>query len=54
MLSGITSTSLYPFTAATIARPTPVLPDVGSIIVPPLRSLPVASASSTIDSAIGP
>jgi hypothetical protein len=30
----------------------PVFPDVGSMIVPPGLSLPVASASSTIDSAM--
>ena len=30
----------------------PVLPEVGSMIVPPLASLPLASASSTIDSAM--
>src|SRR6266566_2541020 len=37
---------------ATIASPTPVLPDVGSMIVPPGRSAPEASAASTIRSAI--
>ncbi len=39
-------------TAATIARPMPVLPEVGSTIVPPAFSRPRASASSTIDSAM--
>ena len=34
-LSVMTKTHLYPRWAATIARPTPVLPDVGSTIVPP-------------------
>jgi hypothetical protein len=38
----------YPFTAATSARPTPVLPAVASMIVPPGRSQPRRSASSTI------
>src|SRR6185436_8314259 len=33
---------------AAIARPVPVLPDVGSMIVPPGRSRPSASAASTI------
>jgi hypothetical protein len=37
---------------ATIASPTPVLPDVGSTIVPPGRSSPDASAASTIRSAM--
>ena len=46
MLSGMTSTSLYPFTAATMARPMPVLPLVGSMIVPPGLSAPDFSASS--------
>src|SRR5439155_1184893 len=32
--------------AAAMARPTPVLPDVGSTIVPPGRSLPSRSAAS--------
>ena len=35
-----------------IARPTPVLPEVGSTITPPLRSLPSRSAVSTIRSAM--
>src|SRR3954451_8616859 len=38
----------YPRCAATIARPTPVLPDVGSTIVPPGRSSPSRSAASII------
>jgi hypothetical protein len=37
---------------ATIASPTPVLPDVGSMIVPPAMSLPWRSADSIIRSAI--
>src|SRR6185295_1069552 len=52
MLSGMTRTSLYPLTAATMARPMPVLPEVGSTITPPGLSLPDASASTTIDSAM--
>ena len=39
-------------TAATMARPMPVLPLVGSMMVPPGFSLPLRSASSTIDSAM--
>src|SRR6266568_1633094 len=35
-----------------MASPTPVFPDVGSMIVPPGRSAPEASAASTIRSAI--
>ena len=39
-------------TAATSAKPTPVLPLVGSISVPPGLSAPDASAASTIASAM--
>src|SRR5215472_3781909 len=35
-----------------MARPTPVFPEVGSMIVPPGRSSPQASAASTMRSAI--
>jgi hypothetical protein len=42
----------YPRTAPIIARPTPVLPDVGSTIVPPGRSRPAFSAASIIEIAI--
>src|SRR5215831_11865305 len=35
-----------------MARPTPVLPEVGSMIVPPGRNCPDASAASTMRSAI--
>src|SRR5689334_17292272 len=35
-----------------MARPMPVLPEVGSTMVPPRTSLPLFSASSTIESAI--
>ena len=45
MLSGMTRMSLYPRTAATSARPMPVLPLVGSTMVPPGFSLPKRSAS---------
>src|SRR3954463_8718954 len=38
--------------AAPIARPTPVLPEVGSTIVPPGRSFPSRSAASIIGSPI--
>ena len=37
---GITSTSRWPFTAATMAKPMPVLPEVGPMIVPPGSSRP--------------
>ena len=50
--SGITSTSLYPFTAATIANPIPVFPDVGSMITLSFVSRPRCSASSIIVIAI--
>ncbi|KXK02744.1 MAG: hypothetical protein UZ03_NOB001001835 [Nitrospira sp. OLB3] len=46
MLSGMTRINLYPRTAATNASPMPVLPLVGSTIVPPGLSLPCRSASS--------
>ncbi len=51
-LSGQTKTQWYPLAWATIARPTPVLPEVGSTIVPPGCSSPDASAASTIRAAI--
>src|SRR5262249_38602576 len=51
-LSGQTNTQRYPFSAATMASATPVLPEVGSMIVPPGRSAPEASAASTMRSAI--
>ena len=44
--------SLYPFAAATLARPIPVLPLVGSIITESALSFPVFSASSIIAFAI--
>src|SRR5438477_7599832 len=46
--SGITTMQPYPLAAASIARATPVLPDVGSTIVPPGRSRPRRSASRII------
>src|SRR4051794_2603322 len=42
----------YPLSAAAIASPTPVLPDVGSTIVPPGFSFPSRSAASIIASPI--
>src|SRR5690625_2005834 len=48
ILSGIVRTRRYPFTAATIAKATPVLPEVGSTIVIPGRRRPSPSAASTI------
>jgi hypothetical protein len=47
-LSGSTNTVLYPFIAETIAKPTPVFPDVASTMVPPGFSLPDRSASAII------
>ena len=47
-LSGQTKTQRYPLRCATRASPTPVLPLVGSTIVPPGRRRPAFSASSTI------
>src|SRR5689334_16000328 len=52
ILSGIVKIHLYPFTAATIARATPIFPEVGSMIVPPGFNNPFFSASSTTASAI--
>ena len=46
ILSGITKMQRYPRIAAAIASPCPVLPDVGSTIVPPGRSVPDRSAAS--------
>jgi hypothetical protein len=43
---------LYPRCWATSASPTPVLPDVGSTMVPPGLSSPLASAASIILTAI--
>lgn len=40
--------NLYPLAAAIDARPIPVLPDVGSMIVAPGLSFPLFSASSII------
>ena len=52
MLSGIVRISLYPFTAATKAKPIPVFPDVGSTRVSPGFIFPSFSAVSIIDNAI--
>jgi len=46
MVSGIVMMTLYPLAAAMAEMAIPVLPDVGSMIVPPGFSLPVCSASS--------
>ena len=51
-LSGQTKTHWYPLAWATMANPTPVLPLVGSTIVPPGLSLPSRSAASIILTAI--
>src|SRR6185295_3747072 len=45
ILSGIVKTHLYPLTAAHIATPRPVLPEVFSTMVPPGRTFPDFSAS---------
>src|SRR5438552_11972716 len=45
ILSGIVNTARYPLIAATMARPSPVFPLVGSMIVPPGLRVPFASAS---------
>ena len=48
ILSGMTKMQRYPLSAAAIARPVPVLPEVGSTIVPPGLSFPSRSAASII------
>src|SRR5258708_2247992 len=48
IFSDIVKITLYPFIAAAIASPTPVLPDVGSTMVPPGCNNPFCSASSII------
>src|SRR3954471_9039299 len=48
----MTKTQWYPLSAAAIARPTPVFPEVGSTIVPPGFSSPSRSAASIIASPI--
>src|SRR5436190_7457403 len=48
ILSGIVKMQRYPFTAAAIASPTPVLPLVASTIKPPGLSRPSRSAASII------
>ena len=52
MVSGSVKIALYPLTAATAARPIPVLPLVGSIMVAPSFKIPFFSASSIIANAI--
>ena len=44
----MTKIQLYPRCAATIAKPTPVFPDVGSMMVDPGFRRPSFSAASTI------
>ena len=51
IVSGSVSIALYPLATATNAKPIPVLPEVGSIIVAPGLSIPFFSASSIIDNA---
>src|SRR5688572_26270763 len=48
MSSGIVMMRRYPFTADTSASPIPVLPVVGSTMVPPGLRAPLRSAASTI------
>ena len=48
MVSGMVIIALYPFAAATAARPIPVLPLVGSIIVALGFKMPFSSASFII------
>src|SRR6266480_3184882 len=48
ILSGIVKMQRYPFTAAAIASPTPVLPEVASTIRPPGLRRPSRSAASII------
>src|SRR3990172_2386105 len=52
ILSGMVKMQRYPFTAAAIASPTPVFPDVASTITPPGLSRPSRSAASIIASPI--
>jgi hypothetical protein len=48
ILSGIVNTQRYPFTAAVMARPKPVLPEVLSTRVAPGLMSPASSARRTI------
>ena len=52
IVSGMVMTRWYPLAAATMAKPTPVFPEVGSTIVPPACNLPAFSASSIMARAI--
>ena len=52
IVSGMVRMILYPLDAAMAARPIPVFPEVGSIIVDPFFNAPVFSASSIIALAI--
>ena len=51
MVSGMTMTALYPRAAAIMAMAMPVLPEVGSMMVPPSSRAPRATASSIMESA---
>jgi hypothetical protein len=52
MVSGITKQHLMPRAAQTIARPMPVLPEVGSRTIVSGADPPAACAASIIDMAI--
>ena len=48
MVSGMVRIALYPLATAMAARPMPVLPEVGSMMVAPAEMTPRRSASSSI------
>ena len=52
MVSGMTRMTLYPLAVPTAARPIPVLPLVGSMMVAPGLRIPFSSASRIISLAI--
>ena len=52
IVSGIVTIILYPLAADKAARPIPVFPEVGSIIVPPFLRRPLLSASCIMKRAI--
>ena len=52
MVSGMVMMTLYPRAAPTMARPTPVFPEVASTMVPPGLRSPEASAARTMDRAM--
>ena len=49
MVSGMVRITRYPRAAATLARPMPVLPEVGSMMTPPGFRSPFSSASKIMD-----